>query len=44
MRAVRKGLADAQISRAFVNKTMLKAAWRFAPFVGYGLYVGRKPP
>jgi ubiquinone/menaquinone biosynthesis C-methylase UbiE len=43
MRAVRKGLADARISGAFMNRAMLKAAWRFAPFVGYGLYAGRKP-
>jgi len=43
MQAVRKGLANAQISRVFINKAMLKAAWKFVPFVGYGLYVGRKP-
>jgi len=43
MQAVRKGLADAEISRVFINKAMLKAAWKFVPYVGYGLYVGRKP-
>jgi ubiquinone/menaquinone biosynthesis C-methylase UbiE len=43
LEAVRKGLADARISRVFINKAMLKAAWKFVPFVGYGLYTGRKP-
>jgi ubiquinone/menaquinone biosynthesis C-methylase UbiE len=43
VRAVRKGLANAQISRVFINRAMLKAAWKFVPYVGYGLYVGMKP-
>jgi hypothetical protein len=43
MQAMRKGLANAEISRVFINKAMLKAAWQFVPFVGYGLYIGRKP-
>jgi hypothetical protein len=43
LRAVRQGLADAQISRVFINKAMLKAAYKFMPLVGYGLYVGKKP-
>jgi len=42
MRAVRRGLANAEISRVFINKAMLKAARKFVPVVGYGLYVGRK--
>jgi ubiquinone/menaquinone biosynthesis C-methylase UbiE len=38
-----KGLADGEIRRTFVSWKMLQAAGRFAPFVGYHLYVGHKP-
>ena len=40
--AMVKGLTDMKISRVFVNRAMLSAARKFVPFVGYGLYVGRK--
>jgi hypothetical protein len=31
------------MSKVFINRAMLKAARQFLPYVGYGLYVGRKP-
>ncbi|MFH1929128.1 MAG: methyltransferase domain-containing protein [Chloroflexota bacterium] len=40
--AMVKGLADVRISRVFINKNMLRAARKFLPFVGYGLYIGKK--
>lgn len=43
IQAVRRGLANAEISRVFISRAMLKAAWRFVPYIGYGLYIGRKP-
>ena len=42
LQAVRRSLANAEISRVFISRAMLKAAWRFVPYVGYGLYSGRK--
>ncbi|HOQ97980.1 MAG TPA: methyltransferase domain-containing protein [Anaerolineae bacterium] len=38
-----RGLADASILSAFINRRMLKAARQYASSVGYGLYAGRKP-
>jgi len=40
--AMAKGLADLKISRTFINRRMLQAARQFLPFVGYGIYTGRK--
>ena len=40
--AMVKGLANLKISRVFINREMLKAAWQFMPLVGYGLFVARK--
>lgn len=40
--AMVKGFANRKISKVFNNRAMLKAARRFLPYVGYGLYVGRK--
>jgi SAM-dependent methyltransferase len=39
--AMVKGLANLRISRAFINRQMLKAARQFLPMVGYGLFVGK---
>ncbi len=36
------GVTDASIRSAFFNKRMLGAARQFLPYVGYGLYAGRK--
>ena len=41
-RALVKGLADTKVSRTFINRSTLKAAWQFLPFVGYGIYIGKK--
>lgn len=40
--AMVKGLANVKISRIFINRNMLRAARQFLPFVGYGLYTGKK--
>jgi len=40
--AMVKGLANVEISRIFINRNMLRAARQFLPFVGYGLYTGKK--
>ncbi len=40
--AMVKGLANVKISRIFINRNMLGAARQFLPFVGYGLYTGKK--
>jgi ubiquinone/menaquinone biosynthesis C-methylase UbiE len=40
--AMVKGLANVRISRTFINRNMLRAARQFLPFVGYGLYTGKK--
>ncbi len=37
-----RGLSDSGIRRTFFNREMLRAARQFLPYVGYGLYVGRK--
>ncbi len=42
LRAMVKGLANTRVSGAFLNRRMLRAARRFLPFVGYGLYTARK--
>ena len=36
------GMGDARIRSAFFNREMLSAARNFLPYVGYGLYVGKK--
>jgi ubiquinone/menaquinone biosynthesis C-methylase UbiE len=36
------GVSDTSIRRTFFNKEMLVAARDFLPYVGYGLYTGRK--
>ena len=40
--AVIAGIRDATIRRTFFNRDMLTAARQFLPYVGYGLYTGRK--
>ena len=40
--AVIAGIRDANIRRTFFNRDMLAAARQFVPYVGYGLYTGRK--
>jgi SAM-dependent methyltransferase len=42
LRAAVKGLANTRVSGAFLNRRMLRAARRFVPYVGYGLYTARK--
>jgi ubiquinone/menaquinone biosynthesis C-methylase UbiE len=41
--AVVRGITDKTIRSTFFNRTMLKAARQFPPYIGYGLYVGKKP-
>ena len=43
LKGIRKGLAEKRLARAFLNRRMLRAALRFLPIVGYGLYAARKP-
>jgi len=40
--AIVRGISDPTIRSTFFNKDMLRAALEFSPYVGYGLYVGRK--
>ena len=38
-----RGIGDGAIRRTFFTREMLHAARHFLPYVGYGIYVGRKP-
>ena len=40
--SVVNGVSDSGIRRAFFTREMLRAARQFRPYVGYGLYAGRK--
>ena len=42
MAAAVRGLSNSAIRRTFCNRAMPRAARQFLPYVGYGLYVGRK--
>lgn len=42
--AMMTGVRDSSIRRTFFNKEMLAAARDFLPYVGYGLYTGRRIP
>ena len=37
------GVTDKTISKMFFRKEMLTAAFDFLPYVGYGIYIGKKP-
>ncbi len=40
--AIATGISDKSIREVFFNKEMLSAAIDFLPYIGYGIYTGKK--
>jgi hypothetical protein len=42
LQAVWQGVADHRIRSTFITRDMLRTAWAFSSYVGYGVYAGSK--